>query len=267
MRIKKLLLTFLVLVSIFLPEMALAAGTCAKPAFLGSAKSIYSFVFLSGLASGLNPCVFAVILMIVGYSLVMGKKKIGEVIKVGVAFIATLFALYFAVSFALYSLLEKLVAAPNYLIVYQVIRYGFAAILIFMALVNFKEFILSRSGFGFRIPKGIISRLSVMLDKSSVPMTILLALITGLFALPCSLSICFGMINLLPSDISRLALAGDMLLFAFAFIVPMTAVFALVVLGAEKLIIWKEAQEKYDRWLRLFSGLALAAFAALLFLI
>ena len=249
------------------PKLVFAAGVCSKPAFLANPKSIYSFIFLSGLASGLNPCVFAVILMIIGYSLIMGKKKLTDVIKIGITFIISLFTIYFLISLLLYTFIEKLISLPQYLIFYQIVRYGFIGILLFMAIVNFKEFIFPKKGFGFRIPKRIIDRLIHLLDKSSIPMTMLLALLTGLFALPCSLSICFGMINLLPANIQKISLIFDMLLFSLAFILPMSVIFTLVILGAEELMVWKEKQEKYDRWLRLFSGIILLAFAVLLFII
>jgi|GEM_PF-6597957 len=251
---------------IFSSKSVLAAEAfCSRPEFFGTKKSVVLFILASGLMSGLNPCAIAAIFMIVGYLIVMKGEMTKKVVTLGVTFILTLFVLYFLIGFGFYSLIDSLTLSRKHFLIYQILRFTLGAILIFMAAVNFKEFVFPKKGFGFRISQNQIKFFVKLLDRASFPVAVLLAIGVGIFALPCSLSICIGVINLLP-QVSLVSKAVYMFLYSFMFIFPMSLLFILLLASSKKLAFWKERQERFDRWLRLISGLALGVMGLVLIL-
>lgn len=224
-------------------------------------KGYLPMILISGVGAAMNPCIIGVILMLAGYSVIFLKKP-RLALEIGLIFILTITLLYFFLGIGFYKAIILLKSLGNFTIVYQIVRYIIAALLIFMGFIGIKDMLLPNVGFSFKLPEKFVRPI---LEKSSISIlaTIIAALIIGLFGLPCSLAIYAGALNILPTNLSNFSIIFYLLVFALAFTIPLI-LFLLLVYFSKKLVSLKENQEKFDRYLRGIIGILLLIFGIIL---
>lgn len=192
----------------------------------------------------INPCAFAVLIFLVGYLLAIGSPKL--ILRVGLVYIFTVFAVYFSAGLGLLKILTTFGFAG---IIYKVA----AVILIFVGLVNVKDFFWYGKGFTLAIPESKKPLIEKYVRKASIPAAIVLGFLVSAFELPCTGGVYIAILGLLANK-QNLQAIPYLLLYNFIFVLPLFIILGLVYFGvsAKQMEEWRTKNRK---WLRLVLGL------------
>lgn len=202
-----------------------------------------------------NPCAFAVMIFLLGYLLTLGSSKL--VLRVGLIYIVTIFIVYFLAGLGLLRALTALGLAG---IIYKIA----AVILIFVGLVNVKDFFWYGKGFTLAIPESKKPLIQKYVRKASVPSAIILGFLVSAFELPCTGGVYLAILGLLANN-QTIQAVPYLLLYNLIFVFPLFIILALVYFGvtANQVEVWRNKNRK---WLRLILGLGSLALGILMIL-
>lgn len=219
-------------------------------------------VFLGGLGAGINPCAIAAILMLLGM-LVIFTNRPQKILSIGLTYVFTIFIIFFSFGFGFYQSL--LYFRPT--LFYQTINKAFLIIL-GLFFISFGIFKLSGLKLNFKKITGFKNVIWLkLIQKSTIPATAILALLVAILGLPCSWTIYFGTVFILPNDLSFINLSLYLLLFNFFLILPSLFVLFLVYWGnkhGKSINILKEWQEKNQKSLHKIAGAILLLLGTLI---
>jgi cytochrome c biogenesis protein CcdA len=213
----------------------------------------------TGIISGMNPCVFSVLIFLMGTIALTGSR--GRALAIGVTYIATVFFVFFLSALALVQFV-RIIGAQNLDLTKTVI----GVFLLVVGIVSIKDFFWYNRWFSFKIPTFTKHSISTLGKTGSFLAIIGLGFIATIAALPCTLGpFTFFSANYLTS---MTAMQNNLYtaLFAFAFIIPMTIVFVAIYaikVGTDRAEEWRM---KSARYMRLVAGLLMVSFGLLLVL-
>jgi cytochrome c biogenesis protein CcdA len=222
---------------------------------------IFLAVAEGGLAAGINPCSVAMMLMLLGYLAIFIEKP-KKVLKIGTAYITTLFFVFLFLGLLFYQTLSLVVTRSNYQIIHSIFYILLGSFLIGWGILNLRNFITGRR---HKVGEFKIKLLSSWMAQANIPKTIVLALLVSVFGLPCSLIIYAGIISIFPSALPLSMLIVYLLIFNLAFILPLIIILALIYSGTN-IALLKEWQEQKTQTMKLLSSLALLIIGILIIL-
>jgi cytochrome c biogenesis protein CcdA len=192
----------------------------------------------------INPCAFAVLIFLLGYLLAIGSPKL--IIRVGLTYIVTVFVVYFLAGFGILRALTVLGVAG---IIYKIA----GIVLIFVGLVNIKDFFWYGKGFTLAIPESKKPLIQKYIRKASIPAAIVLGFLVSAFELPCTGGVYLAILGLLANN-EKVQAIPYLLLYNFIFVLPLFIILAFVYFGisAKQMEDWRTKNRK---WLRLVLGL------------
>jgi cytochrome c biogenesis protein CcdA len=204
----------------------------------------------------INPCAFAVIIFLLGYLLALGSPRL--ILRVGLVYIVTIFIVYFLAGLGL---LRALTAFGVAGIIYKVA----AVILIFVGLINIKDFFWYGKGFTLAIPESKKPLIEKYVRRASIPAAVVLGFLVSAFELPCTGGVYLAILGLLASHEMQLSAVPYLLLYNLIFILPLFVILGLVYFGisAKQIEGWRTKNRK---WLRLVLGLGALTLGILMFL-
>lgn len=200
-----------------------------------------------------NPCDFAVLVLLLGTLLVVGKRT--KVIWAGLAFAAGIFLSYYITGFVIYSIFGLTVATRAFRVPFIL---AVSSLAILVGLWEMKDLIWQGKWFSIEVPerwKPSVKRLTS--SVISVPGAFLAGIVDALFLAPCTSGPYIVILTLLSQTTSRLQGALWLLLYNFIFILPMIAITLFVHFGftttarAER---WRQAKLG---WLHFATGLVM----------
>lgn len=202
----------------------------------------------------INPCAFAVMIFLLGYLLALGSPKLA--LRVGLVYIATIFIVYF---FAGLGILKALTAFDIAGIIYKIA----AVLLIFIGLVNIKDFFWYGKGFTLAIPESKKPLIQKYIRKASIPAAVVLGFLVSAFELPCTGGVYLAILSLLAARETQLAGIPYLLLYNLIFVLPLFIILGLVYFGisAKQMEEWRTKNRK---WLRLVLGLGCVVLGVLM---
>lgn len=202
----------------------------------------------------INPCAFAVMIFLLGYLLALGSPKLA--LRVGLVYIATIFIVYF---FAGLGILKALTAFDIAGIIYKIA----AVLLIFIGLVNIKDFFWYGKGFTLAIPESKKPLIQKYISKASIPAAVVLGFLVSAFELPCTGGVYLAILSLLAARETQLAGIPYLLLYNLIFVLPLFIILGLVYFGisAKQMEEWRTKNRK---WLRLVLGLGCVVLGVLM---
>lgn len=208
-------------------------------------KSLLSLVLISGFLDGFNPCAFAVLIFFIAFLFTL-QRSIGNIFKLGLVYVAVIYLTYLGIGFGLFKAI--IITGQPHLMA----KVG-AWLVMFLGLINIKDFIMPKLPFHLRIPKFSQDTLKHWLTKATLPAVIVAAFLVGLCTFPCSGGIYVAIVGLLASRGTFLEGLGYMLIYNLMFVVPLLA---LLVLAGNKYSLGRVAewQAKSDRGLKFWSG-------------
>jgi cytochrome c biogenesis protein CcdA len=202
----------------------------------------------AAVVDSINPCAFAVLLILLGALLVSGEKK--RALEAGIAFTISIYIVYFLFGLGLFSALQ--ISGLSYWF-YKIT--GVLAILI--GLANIKDYFwYGGGGFVMEIPRSWRPLLKKMLSSVTSPLgAFLMGFVVCLFELPCTGGPYIFILGLLAERTTMMAAIPVLLLYNIFFVLPLIAITSLIYLGfasVEKATEWKD---RNIRRLHLIAGI------------
>jgi cytochrome c biogenesis protein CcdA len=222
---------------------------------LNSDSSVCFVGVALGLADGINPCMFSVLLFMLGYLLAVGSKK--RAIKSGAAFIVATFFVYFLFMYGLIKIVSVLQIA-------SLLRAVVILVAFVVGVVMIKDYFFYGQGISLEIPKKFKPTIEGLIRKGTIPSAILLALFSSLVELPCTSGLPLAYTTIISSK--NLFPFWYLLVYNIFFVLPLVVILVLVILAwnkVENFEKWKESSKKY---MRLATGILLLLIALALWM-
>lgn len=232
--------------------MIVPMGECtALGCYLERQGGLVSFplVTIAGLADGINPCAIGMMVMLLGYLLVFGKQQ-NRLLLIGSVYIATVFVTYLVIGLAFYSLVSRVQTVVSVGLVNRVI----GMVLGVAALLMLKDVFWPESPVHLRIPGASKERLMKLLERVSLPATVVLGVSVTVLETPCSLPLYVGTATVLAqSGLALPLVVGYFLYYNFLFVLPLLVVL-LVVWQGKRIVEIKEWEHRAEKWMKLSLG-------------
>jgi cytochrome c biogenesis protein CcdA len=208
--------------------------------------SVYFWGVFLGLADGINPCMFSVLLFLITYLLAIGSRK--KMIKAGIAFVVTTFVVYFLFMYGIIQIIDVLKIAS--LARWIIITFSFV-----VGLIMIKDFFFYEKWVSLGISSKIKPHLEKLVKKGTVFSAILLAIFSSLVELPCTSGIPLAYISILTTG--NYSVPIHLFIYNLFFVLPLLIIIfgvAFTWTKAEKVEAWREKSKKY---MRLVAGILL----------
>lgn len=217
----------------------------------------FPLVTVAGIVDGINPCAIGMILLLLGYLIVFARQP-EKILKLGGAYILTVYLTYLIIGLVFYRSVETLNFSP-YRIVFDRIL---GVILLAAGALNIKDFFFPGKGLSLEIPQSARPKLLKLVERVSLPTTIVLGVLVTLLETPCSLPIYIGTATILNySGLPIWAVLIYFLYYNFLFVLPLLVILLLVWRGREVMVL-KDWEHKAKRWMRLGLGTLLVLMSA-----
>ncbi|MCD6495596.1 hypothetical protein J7K60_06025 [Candidatus Bipolaricaulota bacterium] len=180
-------------------------------------------VILAAAADSVNPCTFAVLVLLLGTLLVAGKK--GKMWQAGLAFIAAIYISYFLMGIGIFSAIQAAgVQRPFILAV--------SGLAILLGLWNTKDYFAYGKWFTIEVPKRwrpLVKKITS--SVVSVPGAFAVGVLDSLFLLPCSSGPYIAILALLSKTTTRSNGIALLLFYNLIFILPLLIITLAVYFG------------------------------------
>jgi cytochrome c biogenesis protein CcdA/glutaredoxin len=215
------------------------AQGCASPlsrvSGMARARALTLSAVLSGAAvDAINPCAFAVLIILITAVLGAGGRR--RALYAGVAFSLSIFISYYSMGLGLYSAVE---AAG----VTHALYVAIAGLAILIGLLNLKDYLWYGNWFVMEVPISWRPKLKQLIQHvTSIPGAFLIGFVVSLFLLPCTSGPYIVILGLLAKTETRTAAMLWLVLYNVVFVAPMIAITASVYFGlttAEKAEAWR----------------------------
>ena len=223
-------------------------------------------ILAAGLLDGINPCAFTTLVFLISALAVAGRSRI-QVLQIGLFFSAAVFVTYLMIGLGFFQAIRLASAFP---IVAAVIRWILVAVLLAFAALSLYDYFQIRSGrtdkVMLQLPQPIKRRLhrdikSRTRSAALIASSLVLGFLVSIFELACTGQVYFPTLVYLHQVRRDVGSFSYLLLYNFAFILPLLIVFALSYWGisSQRLSRWVQGSMKPVKLLLagLFLGLAL----------
>ena len=203
-----------------------------------------------GTVDGVNPCVIAVFLYLLGVLFCAGEKR--KILQIGFAFLATFFVIYFIYMLGLFNIFEVIFFLRQ-------VQVLVAVLILAAGLLMIKGFFWPGSGFSLKIPDSTKPTIYKLANKATLPSAIFLAAFSTLVGLPCTTGLVLSYITTLAEIGVGTASTLYLLWYNIFRTVPLLVLIILVYwanLKVERAEEWRLRTRKY---MRLISGVILLA--------
>ncbi len=211
----------------------------------------------TGVISGVNPCVFSVLIFLMSTLALTGSRA--RTLAIGVTYIATVFVVFFLSAIAVVSFV-RIIGAQNLALA----KTGIGIFLLIVGIVSIKDFFWYNRWFSFKIPTFTKHSISTLGKTGSFLAIITLGFIATIAALPCTIGpFTFFSANYL-SSMTTMENNFYTGLFTLAFSVPMIVLFVAmyaIKVGTDRAEAWRMSSARY---MKLGTGLLMVAFGLLL---
>jgi len=180
-------------------------------------------VVIAALADSVNPCTFAVLVLLLGTLLVAGKK--GKVLQVGLAFTGAIYMSYFLMGIGVFSAIQAAgVQRPFILVV--------SSLAILLGLWNMKDYFAYGKWFSIEVPKRWRPTVKRITSSAvSVPGAFAVGVLDSLFLLPCSSGPYIAILALLSKTATKTEGIVYLAFYNLIFILPLVAITMAVHFG------------------------------------
>ena len=175
-----------------------------------------SAVIIAAAIDSVNPCTFAVLVLLLGTLIVAQRKgKKGLVLKAGIAFTAAIYISYFLLGIGVFKAIEAAGIQKQFII-------AVSCLAIVLGLWNMKDFFARGKGFSIEVPKRwrpTVKRLTS--SVVSIPGAFLVGVLDSFILLPCSSGPYIAILALLSKNTTSTLGIWYLLLYNFIFILPL----------------------------------------------
>jgi cytochrome c biogenesis protein CcdA len=204
----------------YLEEHAPATGWEAEISSGTDFRALLPTVLATGLADGLNPCAFAVLILFLGIMFTLRRTR-GSILAIGGVFIAMVYVAYLGIGLGLLRALT-LFESPHFL------AQAGAWLAIALGLINIKDAYRPGWGLSLRIPPARHRAIKRWLEKGTLTATAVGGFLVGLCTFPCSGGIYVAILGLLAVETTYVQGLGYLLAYNVAFVLPLVVILGVV---------------------------------------
>jgi cytochrome c biogenesis protein CcdA len=199
-------------------EALATAMTATGPSPVGAANlaQLLPAVIVTGLLDSVNPCAFAVILLLLAFLFTLRKAR-SHILMLGGVYIGMIFLVYFAIGLGLLGTV-RLSDEPHF-----VARVG-AWILIGLGVINLIEYRFPNFPLKLHMPAFAGARTQQLIKQATLPATVAAGILVGLCTFPCSGGIYVSVITLLNAKTTLAWGVGYLALYNVMFVLPLIAI-------------------------------------------
>ena len=216
----------------------------------------------AALTNGLNPCGIGLMITFLGYLLVFGEKKDDKkwLLKLGSVYILSVFVTYLLVGLLFYGMayyIQRwwLASVFKYIIGLLVIGAGF---------IQLKDVFWQDMPIHLKMPMKGFEKLSNLMMKASMPVSVLVGFLTTVFSTPCMLPLYVGTATVLAnSGLPISVVLGYFIYYNFIFILPLILILVVMVKG-KQVVMMKEWEHNTTKWFRLMLAIAMLVVGVLI---
>lgn len=181
----------------------------------------------AALLDSINPCDFALMLLLLGTLIVLGQRM--KVLRAGLAFIAGVYLTYFLLGFAVYTILGMTVRTRAFR---DTFLYVVSALAILIGLWQMKDLFWYGKLFTIEVPEHWKPRAKKLAASvTSVPGAFVIGALEALFLAPCTSGPYLAILTLLSQTVERREGVLLLLIYNLVFILPLVVLAALVHFG------------------------------------
>ncbi|MDD5371390.1 MAG: cytochrome c biogenesis protein CcdA [Anaerolineaceae bacterium] len=230
-------------------------GTGALPVGLANLPELLPAVVVTGLLDSVNPCAFAVILLLIAFLFTLRQSR-GRILQLGLVYIAMIFVVYFGIGLGILRAV-RLSADPHF-----VARAG-SWLLILLGVVNLVEYFYPKTPIKLHMPSFAGERTNELIKKATLPTTLLAGFLVGLCTFPCSGGIYVSIITLLNAKTTLGWGLVYLLLYNIIFVLPLVVI--LVALGNRLTAkTWARWEREHALKIRLWYGISMVVLGVIM---
>jgi cytochrome c-type biogenesis protein len=231
----------------------------AGPLPIGQANlsKLLPAVIVTGLLDSVNPCAFAVILLLLAFLFTMRKSR-GHILMLGSIYIGMIFLVYFAIGLGILGSV-RLSDEPHF-----VARAG-SWLLIGLGMLNLIEYFFPKFPIKLHMPSFAGARTNQLIKQATIPATIAAGILVGLCTFPCSGGIYVSILTLLNAETTLAWGVAYLALYNVMFVLPLIVI--LLAAGNRATAkAWATWEREKALMLRLWFGLVMVGLGAVMLL-
>ena len=235
----------------------LAGAGGALPVGLANLPELLPAVLVTGLLDSVNPCAFAVILLLIAFLFTLRQSRV-RILQLGFVYIAMIFIVYFGIGLGLLRAV-RLSSDPHF-----VARAG-SWLLMGLGVINLIEFFFPKFPIKLHMPSFAGEKTNQLIKQATLPTTIAAGFLVGLCTFPCSGGIYVSIITLLNAKTTYSWGLVYLFLYNLVFVLPLVVI--LLSLG-NRLVAkrWATWEREHALKIRLWYGLVMVALGAIMLL-
>lgn len=235
-------------------------GSVKKPTDKAESKKTdltLAAVILGSLVDAINPCEFAVLIILMTTILATGNSK--KALRAGLAFAASIFISYFLMGLGLYRALSLGNASDWF---FKIV--GWLAVV--LGALNIKDFFWYGKGFLMEVPLSWRPRLKGLIGSVTSPKgAFMVGFLVSLFLLPCTSGPYIVILGMLAKRVLDVKAVAYLLLYNLIFVSPMIIISWAVYKGFDPKTA-ESIRQKQLRTLHLIAGVILMAMGGVILL-
>lgn len=229
----------------------------ALPVGLANLSQLLPAVLVTGLIDSVNPCAFAVILLLIAFLFTLRQSR-GRILQLGFVYIAMIFVVYFGIGLGLLRAV-RLSSDPHF-----VARAG-SYLLIALGAINLIEYFFPKFPIKLHMPSLAGDRTQQLIRQATLPTTMMAGFLVGLCTFPCSGGIYVSIITLLNAKTTYSWGLVYLLLYNLVFVLPLVVI--LLSLGNRFVAKrWASWEREHSLKIRLWYGLVMVVMGAVMLL-
>ena len=225
------------------------------PVGLANLDQLLPAVIVTGLLDSINPCAFAVILLLLAFLFTLRQSR-QRILQLGGVYIGMIFLVYFAIGLGILRAI-RLSGDPHF-----VARAG-SWILIGLGFINLIEYFYPRFPIKLHMPAFAGDKTNELLKRATLPATIGVGFLVGLCTFPCSGGIYVSIITLLNAKTTLGWGIGYLALYNVLFVLPLILILVAVGnrMAAKR---WASWERQHARRIRLWYGLIMVGLGVIM---
>ncbi len=201
----------------------------------------------AAIVDAINPCAFAVLILLMTAILSTGKRK--RALLAGFTFSAAIYISYFLMGLGLFSALQASGLTRTFYIVVTMLAF-------IVGIMNVKDYFWYGKGILMEVPISWRPRMKKLITGiTSIPGALVVGFIVSLFLLPCTSGPYIVILGLLAKQATQLAGILYLLLYNLIFISPMIAITLIVYNGLSTTERLERLRQRRLRLLHLIAGI------------
>lgn len=233
----------------------LGGGDGPLPIGLANLSELLPAVLITGLVDSVNPCAFAVILLLIAFLFTLRQSR-SRILQLGLVYIAMIFIVYFGIGLGIFRAV-RFSSDPHF-----VARAG-SWLLIGLGAINLIEYFFPKFPIKLHMPSFAGERAQQLIKQATLPATIAAGFLVGLCTFPCSGGIYVSIITLLNAKTTLSWGLVYLFIYNLVFVLPLVII--LLSLG-NRLVAkrWASWERQHTSKIRLWYGFVMVAMGAVM---